>query len=785
MAIIIVSSLAFLFFQARKDVIGRLAMSEARLALQFASAKARREAIHKEIILDTPNHPVSEDVTGGIPALSEQVTVIAQLPLDGESLSGILKIPNLVRPGSDDTRGHFVIRQGRLFASVQDENTIAATSAPLGSLVSGLLSRLAIDIAGVVFLGVLLLLVRESRLSDHSVRRLLDASPVPLFLINTEGRAEFANVAALDLFFGCHPATLKGFQNGLRSQNELIHWLIDASNMDDRVATREFEITIAQDRTLHFLTSRQSFRIRSRRIIIASMVDITIRHDAEAALMRAKEAAEALAKMKSESFAMISHELRTPVNGVLGLSQLLELQSLPKSAAQIASRITQAGRTLAVIINDIVDLAMLETGHLRLNKRRFDPKETITGAVSLATAIPNQSGIAVHVTTGPAIPSYLIGDPARLQQIIINIVGNGIKFTEVGSIEVRVDCVVRDLDNADITIDVIDTGVGIPPHIIPRLFQPSSQAETGHRRRFDGLGLGLAISKRLIEAMGGQITVQSEVGRGSTFRIVLPFESSPVAEVIEDLDRTMGLRVLVVDDVSLNRDVITQMLRAEHCEVSVAGSGQDAIEKVATEPFDLVLMDIRMPGMDGLAATTVIRSNRKNLPIFGLTANPLQTDRPLYLLRGIDYIVEKPVEREQLKAALRRCQTLERVQTQRILPPRLFRLQESLGSERTRRIVAMFAEVAAEATETIAHQCSHMNFSEVAEAAHRLCGTASNIGLDEISESAAHLEIVAREGSSEKVSIAALTVILAFKNAELTIEQWKTADEASNQKESM
>ena len=211
--------------------------------------------------------------------------------------------------------------------------------------------------------------------------------------------------------------------------------------------------------------------------------------------------------MKSESLAMISHELRTPVNGVLGLAQLLAGYELPDAASRIVRRMIQAGRTLAVVINDIVDLAMLEVRHIRLERNRFNPQEVIAGAAALASAAAAQKGIRIQVSSLTPLPSSVLGDAARLQQIIINLVSNAIKFTEVGVIELRTDITARHERSIELVIEVVDTGIGIAPDVLPRLFQPFSQGETGHERRFEGTGLGLAISKGLAEAMRGTISV--------------------------------------------------------------------------------------------------------------------------------------------------------------------------------------------------------------------------------------------------------------------------------------
>lgn len=782
-AIIIASSLAFLLFQARKDILENLAISEARLALQLASVKVGPGIIAREMILDRPGYAVSSEIPVMFPALPGQITVASTLPVSREGLSAALAGTDFQPDWDYDTRGRFVIRQGKLFASVKTENVIVLTSAPLAALLSGLGSRIAVDVLGVSFLGVLLLLVRESRLSDYSIRRLFNASPVPLFLINSEGRTEFANRAALNLFPQDPFPTLDGFERGLRCHAELMTWLTEDGCSNEQITTREFEISSPFSPAKRFLVARQSFVVRSQQMTIASVFDITVRHEAEIALRRAKEAAETLGRMRSESLAMISHELRTPVNGFLGLAQTLTAQPLPKPAARTVNRMIEVGKTLAVIINDIVDLAMLEAGHPRLARRSFDLQEVIATAVSLANVAPSQDSVRVQLSNMTMLPPYVTGDPARLQQIIINLVGNGIKFTEAGTVTVKTDIVLRGPREVDLMLDVVDTGIGISQEAIPRLFQPFSQANPGHRSKFGGTGLGLAICKRLVDAMGGSITIQSEVGRGSTFRVVLPFEIDQEIEARDDSIQIRGVRVLIVDDIRLNLEIVADMLRAEHCDVYTAESGHDAIEMLGRNTFDLILMDIRMPGMDGLETTAAIRSNHdmfeRPIRIVGLTANPLPTDRPLYLLRGIDDVIEKPVERERLRAALIRRAGPRKV-TAEVEPQRLLRLRTTLGAERADQIVDLFFKVAMEAVETIADCCSHLNFAEIAEAAHKLSGAASNVGFFDLSESCADLEDLVAEGNPVQISEAATDVIAAFKDVELFVRSQSRFSESSN-----
>lgn len=764
MVIVLISSLAYLLFQARKDALDNVLLHQARLAVQLASAELHSDTSGGVTLIDGGEGQPG-NLPGGIPAWPGQKTIV--IPL----VSGCVASPlcdDLAAGRAGDTGGRFVIRNGALFASLRGSKVAVTTSAPLAALAEGLFGRLAMDIAAVFFLGCLLLLVRESRLSDYSVHRLLDASPIPLLLIDAQGQVEFANRQALDLFLDDPLRTPGRLQEALRREEKLFTWLVSEQEAGGATETREFETGSQAGAVRHLLVSRQSLSVRSKWMIIASVADITVRHEAESALVKAKNAAEALERMKSESLAMMSHELRTPVNGVLGLAQLLARQELPDGAAQIVRRMVQAGKTLAVIINDIVDFALLEVRHIRLERRRFDLREVITGAATLASAAATEKGLMVRVSALAPLPPAVIGDPARLQQIIINLVGNGIKFTDAGHIEVRTDIAARVDDTIEIVIDVADTGIGIAPEVVPRLFRPFSQAEAGHERRFEGTGLGLAISKGLAEAMGGSISVRSKIGEGSTFSVRLPFELAPRGGESAP-GPAPASRVLIVDDVPLNRDVVGELLRAEGCEVTTAGSGQQALDILETRHFDLILMDIRMPGMDGLATTAAIRSsrapNRHAGPILGLTANPLPTDRPLYLLRGIDGVIEKPVEVEALRAALRQV-ALPPVSAGIEEPERLGRLRQKLGQDRTMRIVVAFSQTAADALEGIANGCARGGVDTVADDAHRLAGAASNVGFDQLAEAATRLEQLAREGNAAEVLDAALTVVTIYRDVE-------------------
>jgi signal transduction histidine kinase/DNA-binding response OmpR family regulator len=758
MTIILVSSMVFLLLEARKDVLSTLTSQEARLAMQFAAVAAQPDIARLKSVIDDPGRTWGAD-TDRLAPLPGQATITIPVTPDGRH-DPMLALLGVNASTAEDTQGRFIIRNGALFAAMRNNESVVMTSAPIMSLTNGLFGRIGIDITCVVFLASLMLLIRESRLSDYSVRRLLDASPVPLVVLDAGGTVDFANAPAVGLFAEESSDSLEGVQKTLRDEQALFDWLTEDQQCESKVETREFEINRLRGSARCLLVSRQSLRVRSRRMTIASAVDITVRREAETALVRAKNAAEELGRLKSESLAIISHELRTPINGVLGLAEILTRQSLPQPAMRIANRLVQAGKTLGTLISDISDLGLLEARRLRFEQRPFDPRETITAAVTLASAAAPQKGLKVRVTIMAPLPPLVIGDASRLQQIIINLVGNSIKFTELGGVDVSVDVLAHDT-SAMLVIEVADTGIGISPDVLPRIFQPFSQGETGRGRRYEGTGLGLAITRALAEAIGGTITVDSMLGQGSRFRVRLPYEIATTRS--EEPPAPMASRVLVVDDVALNRDIVADLLRMEGCVVRTAASADEAIVALYAEGFDIVLMDIHMPVVDGLSASRAIRSyagpRRHRGPIIGLTANPAPTDRPLYAWRGIDDILEKPVDADRIRAALRRSTAPK---ARLASPERVLHLEAALGSERARRVVASFRDVAEDAIESIVHQCSRLSFDGLAEHAHRLAGAASNLGLDGLADCATRLETMAREDGVLAISDAAFDTVESY-----------------------
>jgi signal transduction histidine kinase/FixJ family two-component response regulator len=512
---------------------------------------------------------------------------------------------------------------------------------------------------------------RQLRESEQRLKQILEVVPVSVFVLDADGRFFYANQAAFDLFGDQIRPSAPGeaiqifdafrFPTGEPypdAERPMLRAMRgEAGRVDD------MEIRVG-DRSLLILTSASPIFDSEGNIqyVVSSSVDITERLRSQQRLQEAKELAEQAARMKENFLANMSHEIRTPLNAIIGFSNLLEGTPLTAEQNEFVQSVRTAGKNLLTIVNDILDLSKIEAGMLQLEQIPFSLAALTDSVRVMLQPAAAEKGILLDVGTDPDLPPVVLGDPTRLTQILLNLAGNSIKFTERGRVSVRLDRLRPEADRAWVRISVQDTGIGIAPDMLPHIFERFRQESDFTTRHYGGSGLGLNIVKSLTDLQGGRVWVERTSAAGTLFIVELPYALAPdsaLGDLLPDGEGTalqgQKRRLLVVEDNVMNQKLAVAVLNRLGYESAVAENGQKALELLAGPPFDAILMDIQMPVMDGYETTRRIRTElRSNVPIIAMTAHALVGERDKCLRVGMNDFIAKPFQMDELRRTLRK-----------------------------------------------------------------------------------------------------------------------------------
>ncbi len=589
----------------------------------------------------------------------------------------------------------------------------------------------------------------ERTIEQEQRKLIVEAAPNGMLIFDETGTIKLAN-SAVERIFGYARGALTG---------QSIELLVPDAHHPGHVAKRASFATDKQPRPMALgrnLSGRRAdgseipievelspVETRRGRIVIAAVTDVTARRAAERALQEAKDAAEEANRAKSDFLASMSHEIRTPMNGIIGFADLLLDGELTAEQRRQAKLVKDAGKSLLAIINDILDVSKIEAGKLGLERIPMSPTGVADGAVSIIRAEATTKGLALGIDTASDLPAWIEGDPTRLRQILLNLLSNAVKFTERGTITVKI---LRDPDmsGSRLRFEVTDTGPGIPKERQHLLFQHFSQVDRSITRRFGGTGLGLAICKRLAEAMGGVIGVESEPGRGSKFWFTINSTEIAAPAIAADGAATMAkasARILVADDVYMNQILVEALLKTAGHEVTLVANGAAAVEAVQARDYDLVLMDMEMPVMDGIAATQAIRrlgERVRDIPIVALTANAMAEEIARCRAAGMNDHIAKPIDRENLLATVAKwsgqatlaAETARRLPSESVLDETILReLEDQLGKPQLLAFAELFRDQIGKAVRAMA---STADRELLAREAHNLVSLAGNLGCSEL-----------------------------------------------------
>ncbi len=631
------------------------------------------------------------------------------------------------------------------------------------------------------------------RESEERYRKLVQTAPEVIFSLSSDGSTVTSLNQAFERLTGWTCDRWLG-----RPLASLIHPQ-DLAHADQRVQQTlrgehppAFELRL-QTRSGEYLdaelTMTQLVEGETVSGILGIAHDVRARKRIQQALRSAKEEAEAASQAKSDFLANMSHEIRTPLNAIIGLTSLLLDSSLASELAGYVETIRSSGDTVLALINDILDFSKIESGMMELEEQPFGLKDCLAGPIDLVAAEAESKGLELTSTVEAGSPGVVVGDVTRLRQILVNLLSNAVKFTSQGTIAVTVRCRQAGDERLELELAVRDTGIGIAPDKMEKIFRSFSQADASTSRDYGGTGLGLTISQRLAELMGGKIRAESEPGKGSTFRCTVQVrpageEARPAAvarravQIDRHLGRRLPLRILVAEDNVVNQKVALLLLRRMGYRADLAADGEEVIDCLKRQRYDVVLMDVQMPHLDGLEATRRIHQlwqGEARPQVVAMTAAAGKSDRERCFAAGMDDFVGKPIRTGELQAALLRrgrargiepaaggpaglgepedAAPATAVPTGRLNPGneglKVRTDLEILGPRMLREIIDKFLDTADQQEAAIRRAVEQDDAAALTMAAHGLKGSSATVGAARMAELCKQLEHAWRQGSTE------------------------------------